>query len=437
VINRRDVFFAGVFFAIGALFAVMFTLLNAHTRLSLKSNFSQTASAQVFWDSGIGFSENQSVSFHILPGKNSNQIEIKANSLIKNLRLDPGRQEGRYFFSRVTLLRDSCLLLVPKFCAIELTEISPVKANQAKIEKSDSFVIFSLGTDPSIVWPTVALFHPNWIIYLINTFFLGALFVLVGVGTKKSVRVNDGKFRNAAVNASWSFLLYPVYWVCQELSAPYFGRIMFDRSVFLFSIFIFFLGLMLECINWKKREHSALRLNILVLISALISPEVLFHIGVIDQWRFGAEPSAYHWKISRTFDDNFNHSSLRYQEEITEIGALAEKGSKFLSDRATSLYIAASENLYLINSMPHHRTDDSLTKQQSEFLCSKNMVAAEFDSLMRSLKAQYIVINSDEQNSHVAQSCLTPVLAQLVGKYPDRFNHLFSGPNLSLYQLMR
>ena len=437
MINREKFGYVGVLFATGVLFAVMFTLLNSQTTVLIKSSFSHSASAQVFWNSGDGFSENQSAALRMLPGKNSNQIQINDSPVIKELRLDPSRQEGRYFFSRITLSRGGCILLVPIFCAIELTEIAPVRTNQGKIEKNDMLAISSSGTDSSVIWSTEALFRQIWIIHLINAAFLGTLFALIGMAIRRRVSVNDLRHLNAVANASWSFLLYPVYWICQELSAPYFGRIMFDRSVFFFSVFIFFSGLLLEHAKWGKWRHCALRLNILVLISALISPEILFHLGVINQWRFGAEPSAYHWKISRTFDDNFNHSSLRYQEEITEIGALAEKGAKFLSDRATSLYIVASENLYLVNSMPHHRTDDSLTKQQSEFLCNKNMNAAEFDSLMRSIKAQYIVINSDEQNSHVAQSCLTPVLAGLVVRYPHRFNLLFSGSYLSLYQLVR
>jgi hypothetical protein len=239
------------------------------------------------------------------------------------------------------------------------------------------------------------------------------------------------------VNASWAFLIYPLYWVCAEVSAQYFVRISIDRLIFFFSIFIFFSGFLLEYINRQGRQHYALRLTLAVLLVGLISPEVLFHLGVINQWRFGSEPNAYYWQINRSFSDNFNHSSLRYQKEITQIGELTGKGSRFLSDRATSLYITASENIYLVNSMSHHRTDGSLSEEEMEELCNTEISEAEFSSLMRLRQVSLLVINHDEQNPHVAQSCLTPVLVQLVGKYPDRFNHLFSGPYLSLYQLVR
>jgi len=426
-----------LFFFVAAGFAGVFSALNPHSTLVIESNFSRSTSAQVFWNSGSGFTEDQSASVRIMPGEESTRVRIKENALIKQLRFDPGNQPGGYFFSKITLSRDACLLSVLSFCSIELTQIVPVRTNQVNVGRGDLFKIDASGIDPSVVWSTRGFSHRTWIIALLNITFLGILFSFIGLVINRCFSFNGIGCHRSIVNASWAFLIYPIYWVCAEVSAQYFDRISIDRLIFFFSVFIFFSGFLLEYINRQGRHHYAVRLTLAVLLVGLISPEVLFHLGVINQWRFGSEPNAYHWQINRSFSDNFNHSSLRYQKEITQIGELTGKGSRFLSDRATSLYITASENIYLVNSMSHHRTDGSLSEEEMEELCNTEISEAEFSSLMRLRQVSLLVINHDEQNPHVAQSCLTPVLAQLVGKYPDRFNHLFSGPNLSLYQLVR
>ena len=425
------------FFLVAASFAGVFSALNPHSTLVIESNFSRSTSAQVFWNSGSGFLEDQSVTVRIMPGDESTRVRIKENVLIKQLRFDPGKHPESYFFSKITLSRDACLLPVLPFCSVELTQIAPVRTNQVKIGKGDFFEIDASGIDPSVVWSTRGFSHRTSVIALLNITLLGILFAFIGAVIKGYVSFNGFNCRRAIASASWAFLIYPLYWVCAEVSAQYFDRISIDRLIFFFSVFIFFSSFLLEYINRQGRQHYALRLTLAVLVVGLISPEVLFHLGVINQWRFGSEPNAYHWQINRSFSDNFNHSSLRYQKEITQIGELTEKESRFLSDRATSLYITASENIYLVNSMPHHRTEGSLSEGEMEDLCDTEISEAKFRSLMRLRQVSFLVINHDEQNPHVAQSCLTPVLAQLVGKYPNRFNHLFSGPNLNLYRLVR
>ena len=426
-----------LFFLLGAGFAGVFSALNPHDTFVIESNFSRSTSVQVFWNLGSGFLENQSATARVKPGKESTRFQIKENAPIKQLRLDPGKQPGSYFFSKITLSRDACFFPVPSFCSVELTQIVPVRTNQVKVGRGEFFEIYASDIDPNVVWSTEVVSHRIWVIALLNMTLLGILFAFIGAVIKGCVSFNGFSCRCAIASASWAFLIYPLYWVGAEVSAQYFDRISIDRFVFFFSVFIFFAGFLLEYINRQGRHHYAVRLTLVVLLVGLISPEVLFHLGVINQWRFGPEPSAYHWQINRSFADNFNQSSLRYQKEITKIGELTEKGSRFLSDRATSLYITASENIYLVNSMPHHRTEGSLSEGEMEDLCDTEISETQFRSLMKSRQVSFLVINHDEQNSHVARSCLTPVLAQLVGKYPNRFNHLFSGPNLSLYQLMR
>ena len=426
-----------LFFFVAACFAGVFSALNPHSTLVIESNFSRSTSAQVFWSSGGEFLEDQSASVRIMPGEESTRVRIKENALIKQLRFDPGKQPGSYFFSKITLSRDACFFPVPSFCSVELTQIVPVRTNQVKVGRGEFFEIYASDIDPNVVWSTEVFSHRIWVIVLLNAVLLGTLFFFIGVLTTGCFSFNVINCRPAIVSASCALLIYPLYWMCAEVSAQYFERIWIDRSVFFFSVFIFFFGFLLEYINRHGRRHYALRLTLAVLLVGLISPEVLFHLGVINQWRFGSEPNAYHWQINRTFADNFNHSSLRYQKEITQIGELAQQEARFLSDRATSLYITASENIYLVNSMPHHRTESSLSEGETKDLCSTEISEIQFRSLMMSRQVSYLVINHDEQNSHVAQSCLTPVLAQLVRKYPDWFNHLFSGPNLSLYQIVR
>ena len=434
---RRWLIDSALFFLLGAGFAGVFSALNPHNTLVIESNFSRSTSVQLFWNLGGGFLEDQSATVRIIPGEESTRVRIKENAVIKQLRLDPGKQPGSYFFSKITLSRDACLFPVLSFCSLELTQVTPMRVNQARVGKGEFFEIYASGMDPNVVWSTEAVSHRNWVIALLNMTLLGILFAFIGAVIKGCVSFNGINCRSAIVSASWAFLIYPLYWVCVEVSAQFFERISMDRFVCFFSVFIFFSGFLLEYINRQGWKHYAVRLNLAVLVVGVISPEVLFHLGVINQWRFGPEPSAYHWQINRSFSDNFNHSSLRYQKEITQIGELTEKESRFLSDRATSLYITASENIYLVNSMPHHRTDGSLSEEETEDLCNTEISETQFRSLMRLRQVSFLVINHDEQNPHVAQSCLTPVLALLVGKYPNRFNHLFSGPNLSLYQLVR
>ena len=435
--SRRQFLDWAFFFLVGAGFSGVFSALNPHNTLIIESNFSRSTSVQVFWNLGGGFLENQSATAWVMPGKESTRFQIKENDPIKQLRLDPGKKPGSYFFSTITFSRNACLFPVPSFCSLDLTQTIPVRTNQVKIVKGDFSEVYASGMDPNVVWSTKVFFHRIWVIVLLNAVLIGILFAFIGAVIKRWVPFNGFNCRRAIASASWAFLIYPLYWVYAEVSAQYFDRISIDRLIFFFSVFIFFYGFLLEYINRQGRQHYAVRLNLAVLLVGLIFPEVLFHLGVINQWRFGSEPNAYHWQIDRTFADNFNQSSLRYQKEIRQIGEITEKGSRFLSDRATSLYITASENIYLVNSMPHHRTEGSLSEGEMEDLCDTEISEAKFRSLMRLRQVSFLVINHDEQNPHVGRSCLTPVLAQLVGKYPNRFNHLFSGPNLSLYQLVR
>ena len=433
----RQLIDSALFFLVGVSFAGVFAAFNPDYTLIIESNFFHRASVQVFWNSGDGFLEDQSATARIIPGEESTRVRIKENAAIRQLRLDSGKQPGSYFFSKITLSRDACLFPVSAYCFVELTQIAPVRTNQVKVEIDDYFEIYASGIDPNVVWSTEVFFHRIWVIVLLNAVLLGILFSFIGVLITRGFSFNGINSRPAIVSTSCALLIYPLYWACAEVSAQYFERISIDRPVFFFSVFIFFSGFLLAYNNRQGWRHYALRLTLAVLLVGLISPEVLFHLGVINQWRFGSEPSAYHWQIDRTFADNFNHSSLRYQKEITQIGEFAEQESRFLSDRASSLYITASEDIYLVNSMPHHRTESSLSEGETKDLCNTEISEPEFSSLMRLRQVSYIVINHDEENPHVARSCLTPVLAQLVGKHPDRFSHLFSGPNLSLYQIVR
>ena len=90
-------------------------------------------------------------------------------------------------------------------------------------------------------------------------------------------------------------------------------------------------------------------------IVAVIAFDVAYRLGMTGSPLFvRTSNDAYHWRVTRSAENNFRNASLRYYGDFTEIEKIIEPHSLFLADVATSYYVAAALPLYAANTHAHH-----------------------------------------------------------------------------------
>lgn len=160
-------------------------------------------------------------------------------------------------------------------------------------------------------------------------------------------------------------------------------------------------------ISLRKVFYSfLLSLGILVAL-----PDAMTRLGIINErpWAIGSN-LMFHWRLANNRDAIFIHSSLRYQQDIKKIRELIDsnKNNSFISDVATSYYIAAETDLRPVVQQAHHSTTGLRFKELFQAFCNNEISDSEFANKIFRINQKrqnkntdnikYIIINRDTLN---------------------------------------
>jgi len=169
----------------------------------------------------------------------------------------------------------------------------------------------------------------------------------------------------------------------------------------------------------------------------VLSIDFAYRFGWISSWRFGSEPNEYHWQLGRSFNQNYLNSSLKYRRDLAILNHDSRLSGRALSDVATSVYLAATTRLFVVNPLPHHRiARRSVTDSDIEALCDKDSNWETIREILARLEVDYVVINRDRENPNVARSCLGLRTDQLMRRFQGGFRQVYDGEFLSAYQVL-
>jgi len=421
---------------VAACFGISFSFLNSGYTASFSLNSPSHEVMQMFWSGEAGFSEEQSVRQQVIQGSNEFTLSFREIGNLQAVRVDPGRSKGRFELREATVSKNKCLLPIPKLCVVNLETLTPIWTNQVELSSDKYLIIESGGDDPGIAWNIPQQINHFLLILLLNTLVLSTLFIAGGMVLKNWGRVDSDKFSPMVWKAAIALTLYPIYLGFASVAFLYFGTFVIDKTVLLVSAGSFLGGIFVQSNLSVAVLRCPFRFNAAVLLAGLVTPDVMFHLGYIDHWRFGHEPNEYHWRLDRKFEDNIRRSSLLYGADIQRIGSEADNYRYFLADRATSLYITASEGLYSVNPMPHHRVRDAyLTDVEKAVLCFPAVEWGQVQRVLERLKVNLVVVNDHLGNPNVTQSCLARALRSLVETFSGKFSLKVRGRHLSLYEI--
>lgn len=393
---------------------------------------------QLYWRKrGAQFSEQNSVATAVGAGESELSVRFTKPKDMAQLRLDfsLGYQEV-LGFRNIRIERRDCLLPLGRWCSAELNARDAVALNQVDPNQFSANRIKSTGVDPYVVWKFPQILNATYPVLVMNVGVMGLAFLILGVltGTQRkaySMEGGKGVWKSAAV-----FFVYPVLLVVLEISESYFGAITIGRELFLLISAVFGILVVRNALSRESSVVGPIKIAALIIIGASLSADVLFRLGWIQSWRFGAEPAQYHWQLGRKFITNFEHSSLKYRDDLRDISDHIDPGALVLSDVATSVYLAASTNYYVVNPLPHHRVPDStLSSTELEILCDETATWEALREILMRLKVQYLIVNNDTQNPNLGLSCPALRSAIIATRFPSNFKTIFEGKWLSAYQL--
>jgi len=231
--------------------------------------------------------------------------------------------------------------------------------------------------------------------------------------------------------------VYPIMIGLQYLSEPFFKEMFLERAVFLFSAILFLVLILGQVMRGQSLLGRSLRITIFVVFGSIVAIDISFHLGFIDSWRYGSETAAYHWKLGRSFDSNYQHSSLKYERDLVTLDHDIQLSGRALSDVATSVYLASTTKLSVVNPFPHHRiARRSVTDSDIDALCDKDSSWQILREILARLEVDYVVINHDRENPNVVRSCSSLRTDQLMQRFQGSFRLVYDGEFLSAYQVL-
>jgi len=383
------------------------------------------------------FSEQNSVATTIGAGESELSTRFTSPSDMAQLRLDfsLGFQEV-LGFRNVRIERRNCLLPLGRWCSAELNARNAVALNQMDPNQFSANRIKSTGIDSYVVWNFPQILNAGYPVLVMNAGVMGLAFLILGVLTSTPSRANSLEGGKGVWKSAVVFFAYAVLLVFLEISEGYFGAITIRRELFLLVGAVFSILVVRHTLSRKSSVVGPIKIVALIIIGASFSADVLFRLGWIQSWRFGAEPTQYHWQLGREFITNFENSSLKYREDLRDLGDYIGPGALLLSDVATSVYVAASTNYYVVNPLPHHRVPDStLSSADLEILCDETATWEALREILMRLKVQYLIVNNNSQNPNLSLSCPALRSAIMATRFPSNFKTIFEGKWLRAYQL--
>ena len=398
-----------------------------------------TTPLKIYWrQANEGFTESQSTAANILPGEQTISLRFRAGPELSQIRLDvDAHPEATISVSRLRVVRDVCLLPVSKWCVADWTGVDPISVHDAEVVKNHTLVITTLGQDPYLIWdfPTDLKSRKKPLLnnILVVTGLFSAYGLFIGLWFSREI----AKLAPAILRSLPVLLVYPIMIGLQYLSEPFFKEMFLERAVFLFSAILFLVLILGQVMRGQSLLGRSLRITIFVVFGSIVAIDISFHLGFIGSWRYGSETAAYHWKLGRSFDSNYQHSSLKYERDLVTLDHDIQLSGRALSDVATSVYLASTTKLSVVNPLPHHRiARRSLTNSDIEVLCDKDSSWEILREILARLEVDYVVINHDRENPNVVRSCSSLRTDQLMQRFQGSFRLVYDGEFLSAYQVL-
>ena len=398
-----------------------------------------TTPLKIYWRQvNEGFTESQSTASKILPGKQTISLWFRPGPDLSQIRLDvDAHPEATISVSRLRVVRDNCLLPVSKWCVADWTGVDPISVHDAEVFKNQTLVITTLGQDPYLIWDFPTGLSSRKKPLLNNILVVTGLFLAYGLVIGLWFSGEIAKLAPAVLRSLPVLFVYPIMIGLQYLSEPFFKEMFLERAVFLFSAILFLVLILGQVMRGQSLLGRSLRITIFVVFGSIVAIDISFHLGFIGSWRYGSETAAYHWKLGRSFDSNYQNSSLKYERDLATLDHDLQLSGRALSDVATSVYLASTTKLSVVNPLPHHRiARRSLTNSDIEVLCDKHSSWETIREILARLKVDYVVINRDRKNPNVVRACSGLRTDQLMQRFEGSFRQVYDGEFLSAYQVL-
>jgi hypothetical protein len=421
---------------------IVFTILNKdEVIVDVELDSSIDSSIHFFWDSGSGFNVVQSTSDHIFEG--ANHIRIKIYDDIKGihgLRLDPISHYGHFSIDVIQLENAACLFFIEQYCSKKLSIDKAMQTEGLEKIENQQHQYMATTQDPMIVWGLISDSGNHKIKILVVNLLLvmggasllwGALaFLERGSGFRKQYLHYRFLFSSGLL-----LLIYPVVYIAFWFAHQYINLTSFNSAFFIVSLLLFVAYFLFPRHFIKKRVSSSY-IFVASIIIILISPDFLYHLGVANKVTDKVvEPWEYHWRLGRSFDDNYEHSSLKYIEDIENISKQLPPKSVVLSDTATSYYLTAMLDVFVRNPLFHHKVSGSIKDDDLVVFCNSNTQEDAVDVLTK-YDIEFMVINYDENNPNVDSLCSGQKEKVLANRLETEFDLLYQGQYMSLYRLV-
>jgi len=398
-----------------------------------------TTPLKIYWRQvNEGFTESQSTAANILPGDQTISLWFRSGPDLSQIRLDiDAHPEETISVSRLRVVRDNCLLPVSKWCVADWTGVDPISVHDAEVFKNQTLVITTLGQDPYLIWDFPTGLKSQKKPLLNNILVVTGLFLAYGLVIGLWFSGEIAKLAPAVLRSLPVLFVYPVMIGLQYLSEPFFKEVFLERAVFLFSAILFLVLILGQVMRGQSLLGRSLRITIFVVFGSIVAIDISFHLGFIGSWRYGSETAAYHWKLGRSFDSNYQHSSLKYERDLVTLDHDIQLSGRALSDVATSVYLASTTKLSVVNPFPHHRiARRSVTDSDIDALCDKDSSWQILREILARLEVDYVVINHDRENPNVVRSCSSLRTDQLMQRFQGSFRLVYDGEFLSAYQVL-
>jgi hypothetical protein len=191
--------------------------------------------------------------------------------------------------------------------------------------------------------------------------------------------------------------------------------------------------------------------TVLLTISVLVVvPDAVVRLGLINERPWAVHSNlAFHWRLTNAQEAIKTHSSWRYQKDITSIRDITStvKNSGFLSDIATSYYVAAETELEPLVQQAHHSTSGLRYNKLVKSFCDNTITVFEFSQKIsriniqrkksRSDKVRFLIFNGDTLNytAEVLGTSCVGQTKQFEFKLAEVADRIYKGDYLSLWEL--
>ena len=211
--------------------------------------------------------------------------------------------------------------------------------------------------------------------------------------------------------------------------------------------------LLTACVITCVRKISAkkiLNLSILIVCTLLLISDLVVRLGITGERPWAIKPNTqFHWLLRDNRKTITFHTSWRYKKDLEYIRKLTNNDDSvgFLSDLATSYYVAAETKLQPLVQQAHHSKSGLRFNEFMLSFCNSETTSQDFLRKIYTINTrrgkarapviQYIIVNRDT-NNYTAEvfgmSCVGEI-SHLESELENIAKLIFNGNHLSLWRI--